>query len=501
MRNFKKLFFVLLLVCAMLLPNIVNAATKAKVVLECTDSEYDEKEEGVYCSVGLEIPEDETISFKSISFTLAKSYVGDVATFEAANDNIVVSGSFDNGFTITKKNNGTFSSSDTLLEIENITMPGIDKATYEKGQYNFNMKVTNVKLVEDDKNTYSATDYSNTIRLLSIDNTLSSISIDGTALAGFNPKASLYKYSTTNGTIKLSATASNQNATISVGTGNAVKKELKNKELSLPYGDTDIVITVTSESGVAKTYTIYAFRSYKLFPGYDFEFNSKLSTYKLNVGKDVTKFALCYYDESKNAFVKKDNVLCINTGVLEDVFGINPSSSKDSQTYYKTLKLNGTYVTADYASLSSKEIYDRMEIVTDADGNQTLYTILGNLKDGDNTLTFSVDELHPEYKVTINKGESSDATADGVGSGGDSSSNNGSTSNNGSSSNNGSTANGGSSSTNGSTSNSGNNTVADSTTENPKTGIVTYTLAILGLAAVAGGTYYFLRKKNIIKKI
>lgn len=42
---------------------------------------------------------------------------------------------------------------------------------------------------------------------------------------------------------------------------------------------------------------------------------------------------------------------------------------------------------------------------------------------------------------------------------------------------------------------------ADATVESPKTGIVTYTIAIVGGALLAGGTYYYLRKKNILKKI
>lgn len=492
MKNFKKLVFVLLLVCVMLLPNAVSAATKAKLVIDCGETTYDEKEEGVTCTVALDIPSDETISFKTITFNLAKDLVGEEATFEAYDDDITVSGNFGETFTITKKNNGTFSGSEDFLVIKNITMPGIDKAKYEKGQYNYTITLSNVKLVVDDKTSYTGVEAKTTIRLLSTDNTLSSLTIDGVGLEGFNSKATLYKYTTSNGTIKLSAVASNQNATVSLNNGNEVVKEIKNKELSLPYGDTDITVTVTSESGVAKVYTIFAFRSYKLFPGYNFEFNSKNSTYKLNVGKDVTKFAICYYDESKNAFVKKDNVLCINTGVLEDVFGISPTNSNDSKTYYKTLKLNGTYVTADYASLSSKEVFDRMEIVTDADGNQTLYTILGDLKDGENTLTFSVDELHPEYKVTINKGEKSDATTDGVGGPvvdeekpGNGSSKDDVDTNYGSSDNKPST----------------NPNVKDETVESPKTGIVTYTLIILAVAGIAGGAYWYLRKKNILKKI
>lgn len=493
MKNFKKLFFVLMLVCVMLLPNVVNAAgTQSKLVLNCDGGAvYDEKEEGVSCSVSLEIPTDENVAFKSISFKLDKSYVGEEAIFEKASDDIVVTGDFENGFVVTKKDNKTFTKNESLVVFENIIMPGIDKATYEKNEYKYTMKVNNIKAVVDDKTSFNLDEAKATLRLLSIDNTLSSLTIDGAALEGFNSKATLYKYTTSNGTITLAAKASNQNATIAVDTFNAVKKEVKNRELQLPYGDTNITVTVTSESGVAKVYTIYAFRYYRLFPGYSFEFNSKNSTYKLNVGKEVEKFAICYYDESKNAFVKKDNVLCLNTGVLEDVFGINPSSN-GSATYYKTLKLNGTYVTADYASLSSKEVFDRMEIVTGTEGNQTLYTILGDVKDGENTLTFSVDELHPEYKVTINKGEASDALAGGttsdenvgIGGGNDESANKPSDNNN---------ATGGIG--------GGNDTVQDSTVESPKTGIVTYTAIILAIAGIAGGVYYYLRKKNIIKKI
>jgi len=41
----------------------------------------------------------------------------------------------------------------------------------------------------------------------------------------------------------------------------------------------------------------------------------------------------------------------------------------------------------------------------------------------------------------------------------------------------------------------------DDTVESPKTGIVTYTVAIVSVALLAGGTYYYLKKKNILKKI
>jgi len=41
----------------------------------------------------------------------------------------------------------------------------------------------------------------------------------------------------------------------------------------------------------------------------------------------------------------------------------------------------------------------------------------------------------------------------------------------------------------------------DDTVESPKTGIVTYSIVILSGALLAGGTYYYLRKKNLLKKI
>ena len=41
----------------------------------------------------------------------------------------------------------------------------------------------------------------------------------------------------------------------------------------------------------------------------------------------------------------------------------------------------------------------------------------------------------------------------------------------------------------------------DDTVESPKTGLVSCTLGILAVAGIAGGAYYYLRKKNLIKKI
>lgn len=487
MKKFNR-FYLFVLLGFLLFPSLVNAATDANLVLDCTETEFTEKEEGVYCTVSLNIPADETQAFKTISFNISKDAVGDEAEFEAAKDEIKISGNFGDGFTIKKDKDATFTTSEPLMIIKNIKLPGTDAAKYENGGYYYNLKMTNVKLT-DAKTTYSVGEDKSTlkIRLKSADATLKSISIDGNALNGFNPKALEYKFTTSNDSIKLSAATNNQNAKVAVNSDSiGVVKEIKNKKIDMDYGSSTIVLSVTAESGATKTYKIHMFRPYFLFPGYDFEFDSKTNTYNLNVSGSIEKFATCSYDPDNSKFVGKDNTLCMRLDVIQDVYGIEVSQS----TYYQTLKLNNVNLAAEKASWSDKEIFNNMEIVTDADGNQTKYEILGELKEGENTLSFTIAKNFPTYTIKIKRSDSVKSDADknktdegaaGKGSGGSSTS---------SSSN---------STTN--KNNSTSSTVKDETVESPKTGIVTYTLAILGLAGIAGGTYYYLRKKNIIKKI
>lgn len=486
MKKFNKLYFILLLISWLMLPSIVNAAsTQSKLVLECPESEYDEKEEGVICSISLEIPEDEKISFKSVSFKLSKSLLGEEASIESAAEDIEISGSFDNGFTIARKNDGSFSSSEKLMVISNITLPSIDKATYNKSksQYEYTINLTSIKFVDTAKNAYSISEAKTSIRLLSTDATLKSITLNSKALSGFNSKATQYKFTTDEEFIKISAVANNQNATITLNNEGAITKEIKNKEISMDYGSSNIVLTVTSESGATKSYTIYVFRPYYLFPGYDFEFDSKTNTYTLNVSGATKYFAICSYDAEKSKFVKKDNTLCMKLNVLQDVYGL----TSDSTTYWDTLKLNGTSIAAEYSSWSEKQVFENMDIETDAEGNQTLYKTLGELKEGANTLSFSINTNYPTYVVNINR---SDAVAsDEVNTGSNNNANNSSEAND---------------STTGKTDNTNNKedkTSTDSTVENPKTGLATYTIVILGIASLAGGIFYYLKKKNLIKKI
>lgn len=147
------------------------------------------------------------------------------------------SGGSSSGFVLGKTSG--FSSTTTLGTL-NVAIPSdaTSNQTYTVG-------LTNVAASDTEYNDYNANSVSATIRIKSNENRLSSLSISGGSI-NFNPDTTSY-----------STTINSQTATIS-----AIKKDSSSSmtgnlgTVSLNYGTNTFKISVTSETGVTRTYTI-----------------------------------------------------------------------------------------------------------------------------------------------------------------------------------------------------------------------------------------------------
>lgn len=212
------------------------------------------------------------------------------------------------------------------------------------------------------------------IRIASINNYLSGLSLSqGTLNEEFNKNTTRYTATVAEdvSTITVSATpeASSSNVT---GAG----------EKALNYGTNEVTITVTSESGTPKTYTLLITRTDNRstasnlldfeFYNYDIKFNKDTTSYTLKVDNNITKLGLC------NAKPTTTDTLCINN---------NKSFSVDDKAEISEAKLNNV------------DILEKIE-----NGNNV---VLGDLKAGENILNLVIkaeNESSKSYRISITRG-------------------------------------------------------------------------------------------------
>lgn len=157
-------------------------------------------------------------------------------SFTTANGFTNPSGSNSSGFTI--MNTSGFSGNVTLGTLQ-VTIPNnaASNQIYKIG-------LTGINFSDVNYNDYFLQDVSSDIRIISNNDKLSSLSITGGSI-NFNPDALTYITTINNSSATISATAADSNAVVT-GTGN----------VSLNYGNNTFNITVRSESGTIRTYTI-----------------------------------------------------------------------------------------------------------------------------------------------------------------------------------------------------------------------------------------------------
>ena len=109
------------------------------------------------------------------------------------------------------------------------------------------ISLTNVQGTNNNYDTLNGSNVTKTINIKSNNNNLSSLSITGGTLnPSFNAGTTSYNVSTESGSVTVSGTTEDNNATIIEGLGNH----------NLNYGNNTINVTVKSETGQTKTYTI-----------------------------------------------------------------------------------------------------------------------------------------------------------------------------------------------------------------------------------------------------
>ena len=269
------------------------------------------------------------------------------------------SGGSSSGFVLGKTSG--FSSTTTLGTL-NVAIPSdaTSNQTYTVG-------LTNVAASDTEYNDYNANSVSATIRIKSNENRLSSLSISGGSI-NFNPDTTSY-----------STTINSQTATIS-----AIKKDSSSSmtgnlgTVSLNYGTNTFKISVTSETGVTRTYTINITRpdtrsknnylSSLLVSNTNISFNRDTLVYNLSTTSDNVQISA----------TKDDNKASVTgTGRFNLNYGTN------------THRVN---VTAENGSTRTYTININREDTRSSNNNLKSLTLSkGNLNFNKSTTTYNVD--------------------------------------------------------------------------------------------------------------
>ena len=269
------------------------------------------------------------------------------------------SGGSSSGFVLGKTSG--FSSTTTLGTL-NVAIPSdaTSNQTYTVG-------LTNVAASDTEYNDYNANSVSATIRIKSNENRLSSLSISGGSI-NFNPDTTSY-----------STTINSQTATIS-----AIKKDSSSSMIgnlgtvSLNYGTNTFKISVTSETGVTRTYTINITRpdtrsknnylSSLVVSNTNISFNRDTLVYNLSTTSDNVQISA----------TKDDNKTSVTgTGRFNLNYGTN------------TYRVN---VTAENGSTRTYTININREDTRSSNNNLKSLTLSkGNLNFNKSTTTYNVD--------------------------------------------------------------------------------------------------------------
>lgn len=203
------------------------------------------------------------------------------------------SGSNSTGFTIMNTNG--FSGNVTLGTLQ-VTIPS--NATSNQI---YKIGLTSINPSDVNYNDYFLQDVSSDVRIISNNDKLSSLSITWGSI-NFNTDTLTYSTTIDSSSATISATAADSNAVVT-GTGN----------VSLNYGNNTFNITVRSEAGTTRTYTINVNRPDNRST------NNNLSSLSVNIGnisfnKDTTSYRLTTKSSSVNISASKEDSRASITG-------------------------------------------------------------------------------------------------------------------------------------------------------------------------------------------
>lgn len=309
------------------------------------------------------------------------------------------------GTILNRKTNYTGSSYDNLGTLK-IKMPSSGNAT---------VTISNIILLDKNNEEYNVSNISKTIKVADGNNYLSSITLsEGTI--DFDKSKTTYEIKNINGsTIEIGANAESSYAKLSGDTG---KKNLK-------LGLNTFKITVTSESGVNRIYTLNIYRNdnrdktntlsslevenNKITP----EFNKNTVSYTLTVKKDVTSVKInATLESDKSSFNKGygPRTVNLNYGVNNVVIKVTSESGavktytikitreddRSSNNYLKSLNVSsGDFTfnkkTLNYSFTVPNEVTSLKVFAAAEDTKSTVSGVKTyNLKEGLNKITITV---------------------------------------------------------------------------------------------------------------
>lgn len=309
------------------------------------------------------------------------------------------------GTILNRKTNYTGSSYDNLGTLK-IKMPSSGNAT---------VTISNIILLDKNNEEYNVSNISKTIKVADGNNYLSSITLsEGTI--DFDKSKTTYEIKNINGsTIEIGANAESSYAKLSGDTG---KKNLK-------LGLNTFKITVTSESGVNRIYTLNIYRNdnrdktntlsslevenNKITP----EFNKNTVNYTLTVKKDVTSVKInATLESDKSSFNKGygPRTVNLNYGVNNVVIKVTNESGavktytikitreddRSSNNYLKSLNVSsGDFTfnkkTLNYSFTVPNEVTSLKVFAAAEDTKSTVSGVKTyNLKEGLNKITITV---------------------------------------------------------------------------------------------------------------
>ena len=337
-------------------------------------------------------------------------------------------------FNIIAKNSAgkvTITSSDTSIVTVNKTSEWVENGTLTvtaTGKKTGNARITVVvDAATFDKEVIKKT-YTINVRVQSNTNTLNSLSLsNGTLSPAFNPNTNNYTATIDAPSTVISATLTDPKSKI---TGIGTK--------TLVHGKNTLKVIVTSESGIAKTYTITITRPDNRSTNNNLKsltsnqgainFNKNTTSYNLNVASNVSSITLnATLEDTKASFVKgygprtvnlnygnnaiQIRVLAENATVKIYTINVNRKDNRSSNNYLKDITLsNGSIVfNKDVLNYNTTVYYDITKInvvATPEDAKSKVVVNSPNLNVGNNVITINVTSENGQvrtYKIVVNR--------------------------------------------------------------------------------------------------
>jgi len=277
-------------------------------------------------------------------------------------------------------NNGMFGYANLAFnQLINTTSQNVVKVIFkvnDNAAYgNTTISVNNPSATDENGDGVSITGGSHTVKVLSDVNTLTNITVSGGNLT-FNENTTSYDMTIDSDKITISATKKDDNSTVSGDIG----------EKALKYGKNLFKITVTSESGAKKEYTLNITR-----PDNRSSVNTldslKLSEGNINFKKDTLKYNLTV--ENKVTSIKVDATLTDNKSSF--VSGYGPRTV--------VLKEGTNSVLIKVKAENEVEKTYTITVTRKSDGTKSDNNYLSELKLSEGNIDFKKDEL--EYNVSV----------------------------------------------------------------------------------------------------